>query len=401
MNELELLNRIAKGENLHTEFKTWPSKGLSPENLASEIVAFANTDGGEIFLGIDDEGQIIGIDEDIDNVTQFVDNVAYNNCEPPISVIQETVKTSDEKIVLVVHVPKGSQRPYKTKRGIYYIRTTSGKRQASREELLRLFQASTSLFADEIPIIQTSLLDIDYEKLEKIIQKVKEQGLDINSIPKERLLINWKLLKSFNGQVHLTLAGVLFLTSNPQTFVPFAYISALYISGEDISIEPSDQKRIEGDLLSQIEGAVQFLRLHLLRPHKIKDFEPEIIIDVPFEALREAILNALAHRDYTVSSPIRLIIFNDRIEIRTPGSLPNTVEIEDLRYGIHVLRNPIIYSMLLRLGYVTNAGSGIPRMIRLIKKNIGKEPDFKIEGNEFVVALPRKNHAMILIQKPS
>jgi ATP-dependent DNA helicase RecG len=101
-------------------------------------------------------------------------------------------------------------------------------------------------------------------------------------------------------------------------------------------------------------------------------------------------VNALAHRDYTIAAPIRVIVFDDRIEIRTPGALPNTVTLESLPFGIHVLRNPMIYSMLLRVGLVTDAGSGIPRIIRLTRQATGQEPTFRQEGNEFVLALPRK-----------
>lgn len=150
MNILELQERIAQWEDLHTEFKDWP---VQPDDLAASLVAFANTDGGQLILGVTNNRVIVGVD-DADRVTRDVDNVAANNCEPPLTVIQEVLHPPDavEKAVIVVNVPKGDMRPYRTNRGRYYIRTTSGRRDASREELLRLFQATESLYYDETPL---------------------------------------------------------------------------------------------------------------------------------------------------------------------------------------------------------------------------------------------------------
>ena len=139
MNLAELTPRLEKGEDLHTEFKAWP---IAPDDLAPSIAAFANTDGGQVILGADNQGQVVGIDEkEVDRATRLVDNVAFSNCEPPVTVIQETIRDEKGRVVIVVNVPQGDQRPYRTNRGVYYVRTTSGRRQASREELLRLFQS--------------------------------------------------------------------------------------------------------------------------------------------------------------------------------------------------------------------------------------------------------------------
>ncbi len=150
-----LSNRLRQGENLHTEFKTWP---LQADEMAATIIAFANTDGGDIFLGVDDNGQVVGLDETgVDRMAQFIDNVAFNNCAPPVTLVQETLRDDQGRVILAVRIPKGSQRPYRTNRDVYYIRTTSGRRQASREELLRLFQATESLYYDETPILRSGL----------------------------------------------------------------------------------------------------------------------------------------------------------------------------------------------------------------------------------------------------
>ena len=152
MELAELLDRLQQEENLPTAFKTWP---LRPDDVAAALTAFANTDGGAIILGVDNSGQVLGLDATaVDRVAQFIGNVAFNNCAPPVTVVQETLRAQG-RVVLVVQIPKGDQRPYRTQRGVYYIRTTSGRRQASREELLRLFQATESLYYDETPLLRS------------------------------------------------------------------------------------------------------------------------------------------------------------------------------------------------------------------------------------------------------
>lgn len=187
------------------------------------------------------------------------------------------------------------------------------------------------------------------------------------------------------------MAGALFLARSPQRWLPAVYVSALGIAGTSISISPYDQKHVDGRLLTVLEDTKRFLEIHLRRPHHIQGLEPEVTPELPAEVLREALVNAVAHRDYTIAAPIRVLVFDDRVEIRTPGALPNTVTLESLPFGIHVLRNPMIYSMLLRVGLVTDAGSGIPRLIRLTQYAVGQAPTFRQEGNEFVLILPRKS----------
>lgn len=388
MKPPDLRTLIASGENLHVEFKQWP---VQADDLAAAIVAFANTDGGHLILGVDDQGRVIGIAEgDRDRIARTVDNVAFHNLHPPATVVLETTTDPQGRVVLIARIPKGSQRPYRTNRGVYYIRTASGRRQASREELLRLFQASESLYYDETPMLSTSQNDIEAQAQADVLDLARQRGVDVAAIDPQRLLVNWKLLTQNDGHFSLTVAGVLFLARRPQQWLPTAYVTALRIPGTDISIAPSDQKRIEGRLLAIIEDTKRFLEIHLLRPHHIQGLAPEVTSELPTEVLREALVNAVAHRDYTISAPIRVLVFDDRIEIRTSGTLPNTVTLESLPFGIHVLRNPMIYNMLLRVGLVTDAGSGIPRMMRLVRQEIGREPTFRQEGNEFVLTLPRK-----------
>jgi len=322
-----------------------------------------------------------------DAVLRQVDNVAYNNCEPPLTIVQETVRdAAGQPVVVVVNIPQGEQRPYHTNCGVYYLRATSGRRQASREELLRLFQATQSLYYDETLVYRATLADLDSSALERfLLEAYGRQSADWD-VPRERLLENLRLAR--DG--HPTLAGWLFFGRTPQTHLPYAHITAARIPGVDLAPPPADHKQLEGALPVLLDEAFRFVKLHLRAPHVIEDLQPEARPELPEVALREVLVNALAHRDYTLAAPVRVFVFDDRVEIRTPGPLPNSVTIAAMQLGVaHVLRNPTLYTLFSRLGLVTGVGSGLYRTIRLVREATGREPDLRVEGPEFVVALPR------------
>lgn len=381
MNEFDLLELIGKGEGHHLEFK------LEEENnrdFAKAIVSFANTDGGKILIGVDDNKTIVGV-TDPDLLMQRIGNIAYNNCEPPITIIQETLEIED-KIIIIVNIPKGDQRPYRTNDGKYYVRSSNLCRDASREELLRIFQSSKSIFYDETSVNKAEISEFRFEDFKDFVQDYLT--LEIED---EKELYNYAKNFHLLDQNHIpTITGILFFAKNPQKFLPQSRIICAAIEGDDIAIEPFDKKEINGTIPEMIEDIERFLKIHLQTKHKINAFEKEVFDEIPLTALREAIVNAIAHRDYTINSPIRIIIFSNRIEIRSPGTLPNTVTIDSIKIGgSHVLRNPTIYNMLIKYKMVTDLGSGVRRMIKLIKEHTGKEPLFEVQHNEFAVIIQR------------
>jgi len=378
MDLFELRERIARWENLHTEFKEWP---VRPDDLAASLVAFANTDGGQLVLGVSERRELVGL-EDPDRVTREVDNVAANNCEPPVTVVQETVRSESGATVVVINVPKGDMRPYRTNRGVFYVRTSSGRRQASREELLRLFQDVESLYYDETPLRRLSLQDLDLAAFESYLEETGQADLRDDS---ERLLVNWSLVA--NG--HPTIAGLLLFGRKPQQHLPFAQINAARFPGTDSATDPLDRKDLTGRLLEVIDQAERFVYLHLPMPHEIRGFEPEPRPELPKEALREAIVNAVAHRDYTIHGPVRLFIFDDRIEVHAPGKPPNSVDADAMRAGVHVVRNPAIYARLSDAGLVTRAGTGVRRIVRLAREATGRDVAIEIRSFETLLTIPR------------
>jgi ATP-dependent DNA helicase RecG len=387
MDLKELQTRIEQGEDLHTEFKEWP---IHTDDLANSVIAFANTDGGQLVLGVAADGTIPGVPEP-GAVMQVVDQVAYNNSRPPLTIVQETVTTGDGKTVIVVNVPKGDQRPYQTNKDLFYIRTTSGRRRAARQEILRLFQAQESFFYEETIVVRATLGDLDRSEFEHFVRQVYQRPLDEFGVSYEQMLRNIRLVREHEGILHPTVAALLFFGREPQLFLPQAYVVAARINGTDAALPPSDVKQINGTLPDVLENSARFLTLHLPVNHVIDGFKPERFPELPEVALREIVVNALAHRDYTVTGPVRVFIFDDRIEIRTPGGLPNAVTIEAIKLGTaHVLRNPTIYTLLSRLGLVTGTGTGVYRSLHLVRETTGKEASLYVEGNEFVVALPRR-----------
>jgi len=383
MTELEIKQLIAKGEGHHLEFKREEENN---NDFAKTIVSFANTDGGKILAGVANDGTIIGI-SDIEKFMLRIDDLALNLCKPPITIFQETTVIDDKNIV-IINIPKGIQRPYQCK-GKFYIRSSNRCREATREEILRLFQSSESIYYDELSITNANLKNIDLGLFKSFLKDYQSQG--ITEINEQEVLSYLKNLHLIGKDIMPTVTGLLFFGKNPQDFLKEARIVCAYIEGDDIDTAPLDKKNLNGVIPQIIEDTERFFKIYLREEHIIKDFKPETKFELPMPALREAVVNALAHRDYTISAPIRILIFTDRIEIRSPGGLPNTVTIESMKAGgSHVLRNPHIYNMLIKFQMVTDLGSGVRRMIKLVKDYTGLDVELIANDNEFVVKIPRK-----------
>ena len=383
MDKEELTEIIEKGEDSFTEFK---EEKVHPDDLSAEMVAFANTEGGRILLGISDKKEIKGISKP-DREMQRVENISHNNCEPSLAVSIEKIRVN-KKIVLSIYIPKGAERPYRTNRGIYYIRTSSGKRQATREELLRLYQSTRSIYYDELSVPTTSIAELDILYFRRFFENFYQTKIEDMNVDLNKLLENMKVLTQRDKELAFTVGGYLLFGLNPQKHFPFCKITIAKFNGNEIG-EEFEKKDLEGKLEEQIKAADTVLNLYLKTRIKIKGFENEIKQEIPKEVLREAVVNAVAHRDYHIASQIRIFIFDNRIEFINPGKLPNTVTLENIRLGIHAERNPLIVSYLAKMGYMTQIGTGIIRMIRLLKEHTGREPDFEERDYEFMVRIWR------------
>ncbi len=378
--------RIAAGEGLHTDFKV---RLDAHRELAKDLVCFANTDGGELYVGVADDGALVGV-EDLETLARQVEEVAFDHCAPPITVVTESV-VLDGRTICVVRVPRGDARPYRTKGGQYCVRASARCRQASREELLRLFQATESLFYDETRLAGAERSDLDLDALDRFLvdhdlEYLRGEGLGA-------LLRTWRL--AVDGTP--TLAGMVLFGRRPQEWLPYAQVNAARFRGDDSAGDPLDRTDLGGRLLEVVEQTERYLRVALDTPHVIEGFAPEPRPEIPFAALREAVVNALVHRDYTARGPVRVFVFDDRVDVHSPGTTPNTVDEEAMRSGVHVVRNPHLDARLSDAGLVTRAGTGVRRMSRLVREATGQDVRVEVRPFEVLVSLPRPHRSATAI----
>jgi ATP-dependent DNA helicase RecG len=385
MKKSELYISIASGEDSFTEFKRDVSQR---SDFASEMIAFANMEGGRILVGVDDSGTIVGI-QDPQRVEEAILNIARHNCIPPLSPTITYVQDDDGHTVVVVEVPRRMEAPHENNSGQCYIRAGSTKRLCTPQERARLLQAASLVHFDEIPIGNTSSADLELEAFGEYYQRIYEQPLEEADVPLTPMLANMRfLVQDLRGEQRLSLAGLLLFGKRPQDFLSHAYIAAVRWEGVEAGETIIDRQDIMGRLPQQIDQAEAFILRNTRLSTKIEGVRQADRREYPRAALREAVVNAVLHRDYSLEgAQILLYIFDDRLELRSPGTLPNSVTLNNIRTHYSKPRNETIARVLLNLGYVNRLGSGIPRMIRLMRAHTGREPDFEVGSAQFLVRL--------------
>lgn len=362
METVELLELIEKGEDSKTQLKTNFHNAVQ---LAQEMIAFSNTKGGNIIVGVDNDSNIIGLSgDDINRLNQLISNAATENVKPLINPFTEIIKVGDKKI-LVITVHEGYNKPYGTSEGIYLVKVGSDKRKISQEELQRLFQESKKIMADKSIIYDSSLNDIDEKLLGEFYQKTFNKKIETAEISISKILENLYLAKNGN----LTLAGLLLFGKNPQRLQPIFRIKAVSFFGNDpAGTKFRDSDDITGTLLDQFKKGMGFLTRNLKKIQVNENFNIEGEIEIPIIALEELLINALMHRDYFISSPIILFIFDNRVEIISPGRLPNNLTIENIKNGVSIPRNQLIVSFASKLSPYRGVGTGIIRALQSYNK---------------------------------
>lgn len=373
---------INSGEGPQIEFK---ERVPRPDDLVSEIVALANTDGGTIIFGVNDKGEIVGLQFE-GNLEEYLMNICRTNCLPGI-IPSYSLELIEGKEVAAIYVPRGSDRPYRTNRDYYYIRVGTSKRRASKEELLRLFQRAGLAQYDLFPVPKATVEDVDLGLVKEYFQVVHQQKLEEIKIPIIDLLKNLEIVTDYEGAEVGSVAGLLLFGKNPQRYLPQASISLVRYKGEEINDNIIDRAEIGGALVSQIEESVKFIRKNTRLSSRIVGLKRQDIPEYPEGAFREIVTNAVAHRDYSIyGSGIRIFIFDHHIEFYSPGRLPNTVTIENIEYR-RFLRNQAIANFLFLQGYMDRLGMGIANVKRLMKKHCHTEPEFALYEEEFCVRL--------------
>lgn len=358
MKAQEVLNLIAGGETSYVQFKKDVTNATS---IAQEIVAFANTKGGRIIIGVNDKtGQVEGLTfQDIQRINNLLATAANDHVKNSINIETETVEVEMGKRVVIAQVPEGYSKPYKDKDGLIFVKNGADKRKVtSNEELMRMLQSSGSLYAEEQVLIHCTYQDIDWDRFKIFYEDFYSEEAEPDI---ERKFENIRLGQE--GKPNL--AGALLFTNNPQKAIKGFFITAIWFWGNEIeadSFRASDYLR--GTLAEQYKQAKDFVLRALHKIQSGEGFNSPGVLEVPEIVFTELLTNALVHRDYFVKDTIKLYIFNNRIEIISPGKLPNNLTIEQMKKGIRKKRNDILDSLSPSLLHYKGAGSGILRALR-------------------------------------
>lgn len=383
MEAIELIELIGRGEDSRTQFKQ--SQDVSnAQSLAGELVAFSNSKGGIILIGVSDQGMVTGVSQDdVRRINILLSNTATNNVRPSINPETENVSVGD-KLVMVVTVREGISKPYADNNGVYWVKSGADKRRVtSREEVQRMLQCADLVHADEVPVGGATVADVDLDHFRTFFEKHYGEPLEDEVAPLTRLLENLNLAK---GGI-LNLAGLLLFARNPQRQRPAFVVKAVCFVGNDPAGEKyRDSEDIEGCLRDMHARTMSFLLRNLRRIQAGQGFNTEGELEVSQAGLEELVVNMLLHRDYFISAPWRVMIFDDRIELLSPGALPNNLTVEHIRNGVSNMRNPLIASFATKELPYRGIGTGIRRAVAGIPE-LWLESDH--ERNLFTARIPR------------
>jgi ATP-dependent DNA helicase RecG len=392
----DLLEIVRNGENSGVEFKR---DTFQNHDLAKELVAFSNFEGGIVLLGVEDDGSIAGLTRP--NIEEWVMTACRDKIRPAIIPFFEIVKDMEpSKNIAIVRVSRGFDvnSLWHNNRNTYFIRVGTQSREPAPEELSRLFQRRGSFRAELRPLSGATLADLDLRRLRDYFGRVRQQETPTTDADWTTLLVNTEIMVE-DG---VTAGGILLFGTNPNRFLPQAGIDAAafpglekdYAARERLTIRGpmtplcgSDGRIIENGL---IEQALDFIRRNTPVTAVLEEGARRIEKRTyPDEALREAIVNAVIHRDYLLASTdIELAIYPDRLEVISPGRLPNAITVARMRTGCRAARNQLLKDAMRDYGYLEHMGMGVPRkIIRGMKDHNGTDPELIEQAESFTVRL--------------
>ena len=358
----------------------WLSADTPVTTIAQTMAAMANSQGGRLFLGVNRPAEIAGISDGptaIDLVLQ-----AALTIEPPLIISVPRIVPVGKKAVAVVHIPPGMPHVYSLD-GRYLHRAGSENVALKHRELRRLLIERGEL-SFETEIAQGARVDdLDWDKATAYVQSLG--GLGDSSV--EDGLLKRGCLAEQDGELRPTNAGILLFGKDPQRHIRGPEITAVRFAGGTMS-DTFSRQDITGTLPDQIKRVETFLVDHLRKDVQLKQtMARQEQFEYPMEAARELVINAVAHRNYSIGGDcIRLFIFIDRMEVHSPGGLPGPVtvaNIKDERFS----RNPVIVQVLSDMGYIERLGYGVDRVIELMREQGLRAPAFQERAGGFHVTL--------------
>ncbi len=360
MDIREIHQIIARGEDSMHQFK---GNVTNAESIAAEMTAFLNTEGGIILIGVDDKtNSVSGLSpDDIYRINQIVSNAASQLVKPACNPLTENI-LYDSKTVMVVKIPKGISKPYMDNKGTIWLKSGSDKRKVtSREEIQRMFQSSGLLHGDDIPVDGLTVDSLNKSLFAEFFQKEFGEDISTQEISIASILENMNLMK--NGL--FTVAGALLFAKNAHYHLPLFIVKAIVYPGTDIDEENyMDSRDIRGHLQDIFHHTVAFLMMYIRHEQAGQSVNSLGIPEIPKIVFEELVVNALIHRDYFISAPIRIFIFRNRIEIISPGHLPNNLTVNNIKAGNSNIRNPVLASFATKMLPYRGLGNGIRRALK-------------------------------------
>ncbi|MDR0424227.1 MAG: putative DNA binding domain-containing protein [Clostridiales Family XIII bacterium] len=358
MDIVELLGMLGRGEDSRCQFKR---NVHNADSLAADMAAFSNGEGGRIIIGVNDDGSIAGLDgDDVRRLNQLISNAASQCVQPPVNPTTQNLNT-DHGLVMVLEVISGLNKPYQDKNGVFWVKNGADRRKASsREEIQRMFQMGNLIHADELPVQGATAADLDMGYFSFFFQKRFGAALESQGLPLQGILRNMNLLKGD----FLNVAAVLLFAESPQYKLPAFIVKAGAFDDYDLSTERYiDSRDIVGRLSDVFSQTVSFVAANLRHVQGAQGVNSLGTPEIPLAAIEEIVANALIHRDYFISSSVRVFVFPDRVEIISPGHLPNNLTVENIKSGNSNARNAVLASFANHLLPYRGYGSGISRAL--------------------------------------
>ena len=404
MNKTGVRELIANGENSGVEFKR---DDIRPEQLAREVAALLNLEGGRILLGVEDGGEVTGLRHDPKKAEEWVMEAARTHIRPAAIPFWETLNMGGEKVVGIVSLPADApDKPYKARRGsawVTVVRVGTTTRDATREEEERLYQQSGRFRYGLKPVLGATLDTLDRRRFRDYFVRVLEGSVppDEDVEQWQQLLGNLDLATTAGQRSVATVDGMLLFGRNPKRFLPQSGIRAVCYPGSEPDYATRADEELKGALLplGTQDGALaepgladqawDFVRRNTMPSARLEGPRRIDRWEYPEAVVREAVVNALVHRDYSIAgTDIMLTIFSDRLEIQSPGRLPNTVTPQGMRVGLRYARNQTLVNLMRDYGYMEARGMGVRnKIIPGMRAHNGTEPDLLEEEHRFTVRL--------------
>ncbi|WP_392386137.1 RNA-binding domain-containing protein [Marinomonas primoryensis] len=406
MLKTELLEIIANGENSGIEFKR---DDIRPEQLAKEIVALANFQGGRILLGVEDDGTISGVQRP--DIEEWVMNVFQSKIHPMMLPFYEEVKLDDGKLVAIISFPIGISKPYVVRHSgkeEIYIRVGTTSRLATREQQMRLFELGGMLHTEVMPVPRTDISCLDDARLMNYIRDILHDP-DVPKSPEEwqARLLGLGFLTETAGNICCTIAGLVLFGKSPRRYLKQAGLRVMVFNGDDKEYQAELDDIIDGPMVGRwdldngdkrlVDGGIVERFMEAITPFISQEsgvvnteLRRETHWFYPLEAVREALINALAHRDWTRFVEIEVSGYSNRLEVISPGALPNSMTVEKMKAGQRSPRNTIIMEVLRDYGYVDYRGMGVrTKIVPLTRALSGKDPVFTLADDHLTTILYR------------